>query len=150
LKTKLPVQTGGLPIGDKLWKIHQQNEYTYVDNYKEALCFMCFKRKAVSATIVDMCADCVRKRGGLEGLLAVAGFKPYGLCYKCGKYKFEIHVLNHRICQLCFSRIRKILKAYNMAGGPKGYDPFWKSMRKKFGKDYEILMDHGITRRIPR
>ena len=147
---KLPVQTGGLPIGDKLWKIHQQNEYTHVDRYKEALCFMCFKRKASLATVVDVCTDCIEKRGSLEALLALAGFKPYGLCLKCGKYKFELHVLNVRLCQSCFYKIRQIIKAYNKAGGPKGADPFWKSMRKRFGKDYGILMDPGITRKIPR
>ena len=113
MATKLPVKTGGTALGDKLWKIHQLNEYTHVDNYKEALCFLCFKRKAASATIMDMCKDCIEKRGSTEGLLALAGYKPYGLCYKCGKYKFDLHVLNIRSCQLCFTKIRKILKKYD-------------------------------------
>ena len=34
--TKLNVDTGGLDIGKKLWARHQADEYTHVDNYKEA------------------------------------------------------------------------------------------------------------------
>lgn len=150
MATKLPVSGIGTYIGKKLWQLHQDNEYTKVDNYKEGYCWFCFKRKAASATIIDICKECVDKRGSMEGTLATAGYKPYGLCYKCGKYKFDIHVLNIRTCQSCFARVRKILRAYNKAGGPKGFDPFWKSLRKSLGKDYNILMSDGVSKRFRR
>ena len=37
MATKLNVDTGGLDIGKKLWERHQKDEYTHVDNYKEAI-----------------------------------------------------------------------------------------------------------------
>ena len=87
--TKLNVDTGGLDIGNKLWAKHQADEYTHVDNYKEAICINCFKRDATAATIVDICGDCAGKRGR-EPLLAKITDKMYGLCYFCGEYKFHI------------------------------------------------------------
>ena len=53
MATKLNVDKGGLDIGKKLWKKHQDNEYTHVDNYKEAICLNCFKKDAAAATIAD-------------------------------------------------------------------------------------------------
>ena len=43
MPTELPVDTGGTDYGKKLWEKHQSNEYTHVDNYKEAICINCFK-----------------------------------------------------------------------------------------------------------
>jgi len=143
LAIKLPVQTGGRFAGNKLWDTHQKNEYTHVDNYKEGVCWFCFKRKVVSAMVMDICKECLEKRGSMEATLAGVGFQPYGLCYKCGRYQFELHRLNLRTCLSCFARVRKFLKAYNLAGGVKGADPFWKHLRKKFGKDYNYLWTGG-------
>ncbi len=77
--TKLNVDTGS-DIGKKLWERHQADEYTHVDNYKEAICINCFKRDATSATIADICGDCGGKRGR-EPLLATVSQKMYGLCF---------------------------------------------------------------------
>jgi len=150
LATKLPVSGVGTYIGKKLWKIHQDDEYTHVDNYKEGKCWFCFKRNVVSAMVLDICKECVDKRGSMEATLAAAGYKPYGLCSKCGKYKFDIHVLNLRVCISCFSRVRRIFKKYNKEGGVFGSDPFWKSLRKKHGKDFQILMSDGVSKRFRR
>jgi hypothetical protein len=73
--TKLNVDTGS-DIGKKLWERHQADEYTHVDNYKEAICINCFKRDATSATIADICGDCGGKRGR-EPLLATVSQKMY-------------------------------------------------------------------------
>ena len=54
MATKLNVDAGS-DIGKKLWKKHQDNEYTHVDNYKEAICLNCFSKDAAAATIADIC-----------------------------------------------------------------------------------------------
>ena len=51
--TKLNVDTGGETVGKKLWERHQKDEYTHVDNYKEAICINCFKKDAAAATVMD-------------------------------------------------------------------------------------------------
>ena len=135
---KLPVNTGNTFWGKKLWQKHQENEYTKVDNYKEGQCFLCFKRKDVSAMVIDICADCANKKGP-ETVLTLITEKFYGMCFFCGLYKFKIENLNVRICRSCFGRMRKHLKAYNKAGGPYGADPFHKHLRRKWGKDWKIL-----------
>jgi hypothetical protein len=79
--TKLNVDPGS-DIGKKLWEIHQENEYTHVTNYKEAICINCFKKDAASATIADICGECAGKRGR-EPLLATITQKkhrPYIFC----------------------------------------------------------------------
>ena len=67
----------------------------------------------------------------------------YGLCYFCGKYKFEIEQINARFCRSCHRRIANLPKEYNKKGGMCGTDPFWLKMKKKLGKDWKILMTNG-------
>ena len=62
MATKLNVNAGS-DIGKKLWRKHQDNEYTHVDNYKEAICLNCFSKDAAAATIADICGECAGKRG---------------------------------------------------------------------------------------
>ena len=139
MATKLPVDTGGTYVGKKLWEKHQKDEYTRVSNYKEAVCLNCLKVDATSATIADICGDCAGKRGR-EPLLAKVSEKMYGLCFFCGEYKFHIEQINGRFCNPCHRRIADVTKKYNKDGGMFGADPFWKSMKKKLGKDWWILM----------
>ena len=146
MPTKLNVDTGGLDIGKKLWDSHQADEYTHVDNYKEAICINCFKKDATSATIVDICADCAGKRGR-EPLLATVTQKMYGFCFFCGKHKFEIEQINARFCRRCHRKIADVTKAYNKKGGMFGADPFWISMRKKMGKDWKHIMNNNSGNR---
>jgi len=141
MATKLPVNVGS-DIGAKLWKLHQDNEYTRVNQHKEGLCFVCFSNKAVSATIADICNRCFEKRGA-EALLVKAADKFYGMCYFCGVYKFGISQINMRLCQTCFAVVRKHLKNYNLKGGPHGVDPFWLKQRRLLGKDWKILFSDG-------
>ena len=143
--TKLNVDPGS-DIGKKLWEIHQENEYTHVTNYKEAICINCFKKDAASATIADICGECAGRRGR-EPLLATICQKMYGLCFFCGKYQFNIEQINARFCHRCHRRIANVTKEYNKKGGPLGMDPFWISMRKKHGKDWKIIMDKNSGNR---
>ncbi len=143
MATKLNVDTGGQDIGKKLWEKHQANEYTHVNEYKEAICINCFKKDASSATLVDICGDCAGKRGR-EPLLAKVVDKIYGLCFFCGKYKFHLEQINARFCRTCHRRIADVTKEYNKKGGMFGADPFWQKMRKRHGKDWQIIMSKGL------
>jgi len=40
---KLNINHGGTDIGKKLLRKHQENEFTKVNNYKEAVCLNCLK-----------------------------------------------------------------------------------------------------------
>tara|TARA_Y100000310_G_scaffold169645_1_gene169865 strand:+ start:1004 stop:1444 length:441 start_codon:yes stop_codon:yes gene_type:complete len=140
--TKLNVDPGS-DIGKKLWERHQADEYTHVNNYKEAICINCFTKDATSATIADICGECAGKRGR-EPLLATITQKLYGLCFFCGHYKFEIEQINARFCRGCHRKIANVTKEYNKKGGPMGMDPFWLSMRKKHGKDWKQIMSNNL------
>lgn len=122
----------------KLWENHQKNEYTRVNNYKEALCFGCLKNKAANATVVDVCGDCAGKKGR-ETLLAVVKQKHYGLCFFCNEYRFGLEQVNCRLCHNCHRRVANVTKEYNRKGGILGTDPFWQRMRKKHGKDWKQI-----------
>ena len=51
MPTSLNNNSGDNDYTKKLWKTHQEDEYTHVDHYKEAVCINCFKKDASSATI---------------------------------------------------------------------------------------------------
>jgi len=140
--TKLNVDVGS-DIGKKLWDKHQADEYTHVDNYKEALSINCFSKDATSATIADICGECAGKRGR-EPLLATIQQKMYGLCFFCGKYQFNIEQINARFCRKCHRGIANVTKEYNKKGGMMGADPFWIAMRKKHGKDWKVIMNENL------
>ena len=145
MATKLDVNVGS-DIGNKLWEKHQADEYTHVDNYKEAICINCFSKDASAATIADICGECAGKRGR-EPLLATISQKLYGLCYFCGQYKFQIEQINARFCRSCHRKIANVTKEYNKKGGMFKADPFWISMRKKMGKDWKEIMNKNLGNR---
>lgn len=138
--TELNVNTGGELIGKKLWDKHQKDEYTHVDNYKEAICINCFKKDAAAATVMDICGECAGKRGR-EPLLAKINDKMYGLCFFCGDYKFHIESINARLCHKCHRKVANVTKEYNKKGGMLYTDPFWINMRKKHGKDWRVIFN---------
>jgi len=144
MPTKLPVYGENNTATKKLWEVHQKNEYTRVNNYKEGLCYDCFSNRAVGATIVDVCTKCMEKRG-TETILAVVKMNHYGLCLFCDSYQFSVFQINVRICQKCFYRIRNIIHNLKKIGTDKK-DPFWQKMRKKQGKDYNILFSPEIKK----
>ena len=144
--TELNVNTGGELIGKKLWDKHQKDEYTHVDNYKEAICINCFKKDATSATVADICGECAGKRGR-EPLLATISQKMYGLCFFCGNYQFNIEQINARFCRGCHRKIADVTKAYNKKGGMFNADPFWIHMKKKLGKEWKELMHENAGNR---
>ena len=141
---KLKIDSGTTKIGNKIIDIHQKNEYTRVNDYKEGMCFGCFDNKvAVSANVVDICGDCAGKKGR-EAILVPIKEVYYGMCYFCGKYKFHMEKINARFCQKCYRKIANVMKEYNKKGGMFNADPFWVNMRKKHGQDWQIIMSNGL------
>ncbi len=63
MATKLDLNAGSTSMGKKIVEIHQDNEYTHVNNYKEGLCFGCFGSNVVGALVADICGDCAGKKG---------------------------------------------------------------------------------------
>ena len=120
MATELDTNKNANDLTKKLWEKHQADEYTHVDNYKEAVCINCFKRDATSATIADICGDCAGKRGR------------------------EVEQINARFCRSCHRRIANVTKEYNKKGGLFGADPFWVKMRKKHGKDWMHIMSKNL------
>ena len=147
MATKLGTNANSNDLTKKLWDTHQKDEYTRVDNYKEAVCLGCMKKDVAAATIADICGDCAGKRGR-EPLLAKVKDKMYGLCYFCGEYKFGLEQVNGRFCRTCHRRIANVTKEYNKKGGMFKADPFWIKMRKTMGKDWAtIFQQHGQSLR---
>ena len=130
----------------RLWKSHQSNEYLHVTDDNEAVCFGCFSRTACNATLIDIYGDCASKKGR-EALLAVVCPKYYGLCYMCNSYKFNMEQINCRLCMKCHRRDANITRQYNKDGGQDS-TPFYKSMRRKHGKDWRLIMTGESIRKV--
>ena len=144
-KNKLGINDGGTDIGKKIIDIHQTNEYTAVNKHKEGLCWGCFKNDAVGATVVECCTKCFEKRGK-ETILVDLGPKIYGMCHMCSLYVSPLKRLNVRFCLSCARRYRRHIRAFNKNDGMFGSDPFWKKMRRKLGKDYQVLFSEGFKK----
>ena len=140
MATKLDVNTGNTDLGKKIWDIHQNNEYTKVNNYKEGMCYNCFENNAVAALVLDICGDCAGKRGR-ETILVPIKQVYYGMCYFCGDYKFNLEQINGRLCTKCHKRCATHIKEYNKKGGQFGADPFWKSVKRRHGQDWKLIMN---------
>lgn len=132
----------------RLWKVHQQNEYTHINHYKEGLCFGCFGKDTAFAMVVDCCEDCHSKLG-VEAKLTDILYKFNAYCYFCKKYKFHVRNINIRLCHKCHVKVAEGLHDYNKAGGHFEVNPFYKRMRKKWGKDFQILLSDGLQKQFP-
>jgi hypothetical protein len=143
LADKLNVNTGGTAAGNKIWDMHQKDEQKRVNNHKEGFCWRCEKKKAVSATLFNVCEHCRRNRGHEFTLVTVAD-KGWDMCMFCGRYDWSIKQMNARLCYNCHYKVRETLRDFRRAGGTTKVDPFWKSMRRNLGKDF--LFQDGFTR----
>ena len=139
-------------LGKKLLEVRQANEFTSVDKNQEGICYMCFKKDVVTATIIDVCYKCASKKGA-EPILAVVKRIPYGYCYIHGGYSIlelpnNLAQINVRVCMKCQKKIASKHKHLRHHGTHK-IDPFWKSLRRKEGKDYIYagFFGGGSTRR---
>ena len=126
-----------------LLKKHQANEWTKWNKAGEGYCYMCLKRDWVTATIIDVCYRCADKRGP-EPILCLIKRMEYGFCFIHGGYselefRHNLAHLNVRLCKTCNGRVAEWTR-YLTRTGTHNADPFWKHMRRRFGKDYQELM----------
>ncbi len=140
---KLSVNTGGTKIGEKLWENHQKDEQKAVNEHKEGFCWRCEKKKAVAATLFNVCKRCLKGKDNVHTLVTVAE-KGWDICMFHGKYDWGIKQINARLCHDCHKKLRRTLHDFRIAGGATKVDPFWQGMRKSQGKDF--LFREGITR----
>ena len=141
---KIKIDSGASKIGSKIVDIHQKNEYTKVNNYKEGMCFGCFGNGIpVGAGVNDICGDCAGKKGR-ETILVPIKEVVYGMCHFCGVYKHGMEQVNVRLCEKCHRKVANVMKSYNAKGGMFEVDPFWKNMRRKHGKDWQIIMSKNL------
>jgi len=143
MPTELPVVLGS-DYAKRLWKKHQDNEYLRVNHYKEGYCFGCFKNRSVGSTIVDICEPCMLKKAK-EAILTKIKYNYYGMCFFCNTYTFHVWQINARLCESCHLKVRKILQEYNRRGGMYNVDPFWLSMKRKHGKDWQLMFQDFNT-----
>ena len=66
------------------------------------------------------------------------------MCHFCGEYKHGMEQINARLCQKCHRKVSNIMKSYNKKGGMFEVDPFWKSMRRKHGKDWQHVLGKNL------
>jgi len=139
-------------MGKKLLEMRQRNEFTRVNKAQEGICYLCFKKDYVSATIIDVCFRCASKKG-MEPILAIVKRIPYGYCYDHGGYSVleyanNLAQINIRLCMKCTKHVADQHKKIRKAGTHQ-IDPFWKSLKRKEGKDYKMagFMNDGNTRR---
>lgn len=128
--------------GKKLLEARQANEFTNVNKSQEGVCYMCFKKDYVSATIIDVCYRCASKKG-MEPILAIVKRFPWGYCYVHGgypvlEYPNNVAQLNVRLCKKCTEHVADQHKNLRKKGVHK-VDPFWLHLRKKEGKDYRNI-----------
>lgn len=138
MPVKLNTNANSNVFTKKLWEKRQSNEYTKINNYSEGMCWGCLSRKEVGATLIDACDDCCARRGA-DVLLTVVTYRVWGLCMRCGYYKNNIQQINCRLCPSCYNRVSLIHKNLRRTGTTK-HDPVWRSLRKRFGKDF-VLYD---------
>ena len=143
MPTELNTNENANDMTKKLWERHQGDEFTKVSNYKEAVCLGCMKVDVAAATIADICGDCAGKKGR-ETILVPIKEIVYGLCHFCGEFKHGLEQINARLCQKCHRRVSNHMKSYNLKGGMLETDPFWKSQRRKHGKDWAHIMSKDL------
>jgi len=143
LADKLRLDSGGTDVGKKIIKMHQEDEQKAVNNHKEGFCWKCEKKKAVSATVFNVCQHCRRNRGN-EFLLVSMADKGWDICMFCSRYTWDIKQFNARLCYECHYIVRKTMANFRKEGGTTKVDPFWKSMRRKGGKDF--MFSQGFSK----
>lgn len=126
----------------KMRELIQKDEHKNVNKHSEGFCWGCNRRDYIISSLFYSCKKCMEKRGS-EALLAIVHHKPIEeMCDFCGKWQepFGTWQINISVCKSCMGKIEKLHLDYKKAGGMRKQNPFMKRMRKKYGKDFPILM----------
>lgn len=129
------------PLQLKLRDHVQGDEQKKINKHSEGFCYGCNKVDYILSSLFYICQDCMHKRGH-EGLLAIVYQKPgEELCDFCGRWSkpFDCWQVNVSMCNSCMGKIKILHEKYRKSGG-REQNPLTRRLRKKYGKDYTILM----------
>ena len=129
------------PMQKALNKVVQSDEQTRINKHGEAVCYGCLRRDVVLSSLYYCCRDCMERRGK-TALYSIVFHKPNEeLCDFCGRWAlpFDSWQINCSLCGKCSEKVVRFHAQYRASGGLSA-SPFYKKMRYKFGKDYQILM----------
>lgn len=132
----------------KLHELAEKDEHKRITKHSEGFCYGCNRVDYIISSLFYICEKCMNRRGH-EGLLAIVYHKPLEeLCDFCGKWQrpFGTWQVNISVCNHCMGKIDKLHTDYKKGGGRKKLNPFTRRMRKKYGKDYSILMTDGARK----
>lgn len=128
----------------KLRKMIQSDEQKAINKHNEGVCYGCMRRDYILSSIFFCCHDCMHKRG-TEALYTIVYHKPgEELCDFCGRWQrpFDTWQINCGLCEHCMSKLHAFHKRYRDEGG-KAQQPYKKKMRRKYGKDYRLLLQQA-------
>lgn len=130
----------------KVTEFRQKDEYKHIDKHYEGLCYGCWSKKFVIPWTFQICANCVDKRGD-EPILNGKLKQIMEFCFFCENHHERIFELNARLCEKCAFVVAKAHKRYEKTGR---YDinPFYKSVKRKLGADWKILLSQPSDRRF--
>lgn len=127
----------------------QSNDHTKVNKHNEGVCWGCMKKDYILSSLWMACKECINKRG-FEALYTIVKHKAVeDTCDFCGQWTrpFECFQINAALCNSCHDKVLKFHANYRKAGGLK-QNPYTRKVRKKFGKDYKLLMQQAQPVRI--
>ena len=140
-----------MPEPSDNYKRLQKSEYTKQNNqkYHEGYCALCESAGVnVSPMEMPVCNVCKTKYIGDEYILATRELRPKGFCFYKGHWTRFIHqinlaTLNMYVCEKCHRKFTKYCE--NIAKDGKMLDPRWRKIRRKFGKDYNEILQTELT-----
>lgn len=133
----------------KLRKGIQGDEHTRINKHNEGTCWGCMKKDYILSSLWMACKTCMDKRG-FEALYTIVKHKSIeDTCDFCGLWSkpFECFQINAGLCDSCHDKVLRFHKSYREKGG-KIQQPYTKRVRRKWGKDYKLLLQQAEPVRI--
>lgn len=130
----------------KLREMIQKDEQKSINKHSEGYCYGCTRKDFILSTLIYACRYCMAKRGK-ECLLNIVYHKPGDeMCDLCGRWQrpFDTFQINCSMCNSCMQKLIQFHQKYRKDGG-RDANPFYKKLRRKYGKDWKILS--GFTPR---
>jgi len=127
----------------------QGNEQTKINKHNEGVCWGCMKKDYILSSLWMACKRCIDKRG-FDSIYTIVKHKSVeDTCDFCGEWTrpFECFQINAGLCNTCHGRVMKFHREYRSAGGKK-QNPYTRRIRKKYGKDYKLLLQGAEPVRI--
>lgn len=120
-----------------------RDEHAKINKYHEGYCYGCGKIDQTISSLFYACPKCLQKRG-VEGLLAIVAQKNMDeLCDFCETYRLGVKQINCSLCKTCMHRVHEVHTRYQKAGGVTKIHPYYRMLRRKYGKDYMLYVMPG-------